>query len=151
MQIFPLNNIHENDNVSLTLLIIHTFIGPIIYGGLNLTRTFFITAKCKWQNFCHTRLHLGFSDGLKIFQVPTFKIEPQSGCIMQKTPSTHQPNSLSWDMEISAQLSLIKYLRISRRCLEDISNFCHNRLHLGFSAGLKSSPVSFTFLDFFLK
>ena len=38
--------------------------------------------------YCHTQLHLGFSAGLKI-QVPTCKMEPQRGCIMQKTPSTH--------------------------------------------------------------
>ena len=56
--------------------------------------------------FCHTRLHLGFSAGagLKIFQVPTWKMEPQRGCIMQRTPSTnpstHPPNRLTWDMEI---------------------------------------------------
>ena len=40
------------------------------------------------KTFCHTRLHLGLSAGLKIFQVPTCKMEPQRGCIMQRTPST---------------------------------------------------------------
>ena len=34
-------------------------------------------------------------------QVPTCKMEPQRGCIMQRTPSTHPPNRLTWDMEIS--------------------------------------------------
>ena len=46
--------------------------------------------------FCHTRLHLGFSAKLKIWQVPTCKMEPRSGIISCNNgppihPSTHPP------------------------------------------------------------
>ena len=33
-------------------------------------------------NYCHTRLHRGFSAKLRIWQVPTCKMEPQSGIII---------------------------------------------------------------------
>ena len=46
---------------------------------------------CKIVILPHSVLHLGFSAGLKIFQVPTCKMEPQRGCIMQRTPSTQPP------------------------------------------------------------
>ena len=42
--------------------------------------------------YCHTRLHLGFPAKLKIEQVPTYKMEPQRGWIMKRTPST-QPST----------------------------------------------------------
>ena len=32
--------------------------------------------------YCHTRLHLGFSAKLRIWQVPTCKMEPRSGIII---------------------------------------------------------------------
>ena len=44
-----------------------------------------------WQmsSYCHTRLNLGFSAKLKIWQVPTCKMEPQSGIILRIV--THPP------------------------------------------------------------
>ena len=49
--------------------------------------------------FCHTRLHLGFSAKLRIWQVPTCKMEPRSGNIFCKnrpdpTRPTDRPASL---------------------------------------------------------
>ena len=35
-----------------------------------------------WGNYCHTRLHLGFSAKLRIWQVPICKMEPLSGIII---------------------------------------------------------------------
>ena len=40
-----------------------------------------LTLRLLWSNYCHTRLHLGFSAKLRIWQVPTCKMEPQSGFI----------------------------------------------------------------------
>ena len=37
--------------------------------------------------FCHTRLHLGFSAKLRIWQVPACKMEPRSGIIFCKNPT----------------------------------------------------------------
>ena len=34
------------------------------------------------KRFCHTQLHLGFSAKLRIWQVPTCKMEPRSGIII---------------------------------------------------------------------
>ena len=42
--------------------------------------------------FCHTRLHLEFSAKLRIWQVPTCKMEPQSGIIaLINHPPGHPP------------------------------------------------------------
>ena len=42
------------------------------------------------SNYCHTRLHLGFSARLRLWQVPTCKMEPQRGFISwKKHPATH--------------------------------------------------------------
>ena len=43
------------------------------------------------QCCCHTRLHLGFSTKLKIWQVPTCKMDPWSGIILWIV--THQPTT----------------------------------------------------------
>ena len=40
--------------------------------------------------YCHTRLHLGFSAKLRIWQVPACKMEPQH-CIIVMKPPTHPP------------------------------------------------------------
>ena len=40
---------------------------------------------------CHTRLHLGFSANLRIWQVSACKMEPWSGIISCKNPPTHPP------------------------------------------------------------
>ena len=43
-------------------------------------------------HYCHTRLHLGFSAELRIWQVPGCKMEPRSGTISWKNrPPTHPP------------------------------------------------------------
>ena len=42
-------------------------------------------------NYCHTRLHLGFSAKLRIWQVPTCKMEPRSGIIIAKIQPASQP------------------------------------------------------------
>ena len=44
--------------------------------------------------YCHPRLHLGFSAQLRIWQVPTCKMEPRSSYIMQLEPPTHPPHQL---------------------------------------------------------
>ena len=44
--------------------------------------------------YCHTRLHLGFSAKLRIWQVPACKMEPQSDYIMQSGPATQPPHQL---------------------------------------------------------
>ena len=36
----------------------------------------------RWFTYCHTRLHLGFSAKLRIWQVTTCKLEPRSGIII---------------------------------------------------------------------
>ena len=46
-------------------------------------------------NCCHTRLHLGFSAKLRIWQVPADKMEPQSGNISWKTPASRPPTTLT--------------------------------------------------------
>ena len=38
-------------------------------------------------DYCHTRLHLGFSAKLRIWQVPACKMEPRSGIIFCKNPT----------------------------------------------------------------
>ena len=43
------------------------------------------------SSFCHTRLHLGFSAKLRIWQVPACKMEPRSGTII--TDWASQPAS----------------------------------------------------------
>ena len=44
------------------------------------------------MEYCHTRLHLGFSAKLGIWQVPTCKMEPRSGYIFcQNRPATRPP------------------------------------------------------------
>ena len=40
---------------------------------------------------CHTRLHLGFSAKLRIWQVPACKMEPQRGIILMRPPTHPQP------------------------------------------------------------
>ena len=42
------------------------------------------------QDYCHTRLHLGFSANLRIWQVPACKMEPQRGIILTKPPATRR-------------------------------------------------------------
>ena len=44
-----------------------------------------------WLKYCHTRLHLGFSAKLRIWQLPACKMEPQSGIILWLGPPTHSP------------------------------------------------------------
>ena len=39
------------------------------------------------SHFCHTRLHLGFSANLRIWQVSACKMEPQRGIILMKPPT----------------------------------------------------------------
>ena len=53
-------------------------------------RPFLIVIQCECGNvvFCHTRLHLGFSANLRIWQVPVCKMEPWSGNISWKK-TTH--------------------------------------------------------------
>ena len=41
--------------------------------------------------YCHTRLHLGLSTKLRIWQVPVCKMEPQSGFIMYQKLHTDPP------------------------------------------------------------
>ena len=43
-----------------------------------------ITNKLLKESYCHTRLHLGFSAKLRIWQVPACKMEPRSGIIFCK-------------------------------------------------------------------
>ena len=40
------------------------------------------------DTFCHTRLHLGFSAYLRIWQVSACKMEPQRGIILKEPPNT---------------------------------------------------------------
>ena len=42
-------------------------------------------------NFCHTRLHLGFSAKMRIWQVAACKMEPQRGIVLDQKPPTHPP------------------------------------------------------------
>ena len=44
-----------------------------------------------FESFCQTRLPLGCSARLKILQLISFKIKPQRGCIMRRTPPTTHP------------------------------------------------------------
>ena len=44
-----------------------------------------------WHLDCHTRLHLGFSANLRIWQVPACKMEPRSGTIICLNHLTTQP------------------------------------------------------------
>ena len=53
--------------------------------------------------FATLGLHLGFSPKLRIWQVPTCKMEPRSGYIMQLEPPT-QPPSPTDQFEISFSL-----------------------------------------------
>ena len=68
--------------------------------------------KTSYTRCCHTRLHLGFSANLRIWQVSACKMEPQRGIILMKPtqPPTLRPYG---------------------------SSYCHTRHHLGFSAKLR--------------
>ena len=56
--------------------------------------------------YCHTRLHLGFSAKLRIWQASACKMEPRSGIISCKKPSTHPPRHLSLEgLDLSINLS----------------------------------------------
>ena len=57
--------------------------------------------------YCHTRLHLGFSAKLRIWQASACKMEPRSGYISCKTP-THPPCHLSLERLVSQHI-LIRY------------------------------------------
>ena len=51
------------------------------------------------QKYCHTRLHLGYSAKLGIWQVPACKMEPRRGIILMKPPThppTHPPRRTSF-------------------------------------------------------
>ena len=62
--------------------------------------------------YCHTRLHLEFSDKLKIWQVPACNIEPRSGNTSWKNhPPTHQPYRFS-QLECAVPPLLFSHLRI---------------------------------------
>ena len=50
---------------------------------------------CSWSIFATLGLHLGFSAKLRIWQVPTCKMEPRSGYIMQLEPPTHPAHRIS--------------------------------------------------------
>ena len=68
----------------------------LLLGGLisdqSLNFNFQDLNECVPQLFCHTRLHLGYSARLRIWQVPTCKMEPRSGIIVLiNHPTTHPP------------------------------------------------------------
>ena len=64
------NQIRENNN--------HVFTRNISQVNLRIL----------WKN-CHSRLHPGFSANLRILQVLSCKMEPQSGIILWLGPPTH--------------------------------------------------------------
>ena len=51
----------------------------------------YLSLGCMKECYCHTRLHLGFSAKLRIWQAPACKMEPRSGMIMYLQPPTHHP------------------------------------------------------------
>ena len=58
------------------------------------------------RHYCYTRLHLGFSAKLKIWQVSTCKLEPRSGIIFCKNrPGPTSQSSLLQSMVFYVSLS----------------------------------------------
>ena len=63
-----------------------------------------------WFTYCHTWLHLGCSAKLSIQQVPTCKMEPQSGIIIVRNrpttrPTDHPTTSMFEGLYLSFHLS----------------------------------------------
>ena len=55
--------------------------------------------------FCHTRLHLGFSAKLRIWQVPACKMEPRSGIIFCKNRPDRPTSQSSFQTSILPSMS----------------------------------------------
>ena len=77
--------------------------------------------------YCHTRLHLGFSAKLRIWQVPACKMEPRSGIISWKNHPPTQPygffllNILYYEYGVSWQY-MEGVWGLSRECQEGVWN-----------------------------
>ena len=94
--------------------------------------------------FCHTRLHLEFSAKLRIWQVPTCKMEPRSGIIIWQNLLLPAPEPARTDPP-TAKLFLSMLCGVPIPILTPINKVCvpiFSKKTLGFLPSLGRSPTN---------
>ena len=74
-----------------TLCVFWRFSEGCLKNVIRVSRKHLICVLKTSTGYCRTRLHLGYSAKLKIWQVPVCKMEPRSAYKMHLGPPTHPP------------------------------------------------------------